>query len=60
MSEEYAIHHLMSEKSDIFSYGVMLLEIITGIRNLDYCNIHRGDSLLDYVWTQWNECNALD
>lgn len=49
MSEEYAMDMKISERSDIFSFGVTVIEIITGERNLDYCNFHRGDSLLDKV-----------
>ncbi|CAA7024269.1 unnamed protein product [Microthlaspi erraticum] len=60
MSEEYAVHRMMSEKSDVFSYGVMLLEIITGTRNIDYCLRHPGDSLLDYVWSQWTDGKGLE
>lgn len=54
MSEEYALHGKLSERSDIFSFGVTLLEIVTGKRNIEYCNYYRGDSLLDYVNTQPN------
>lgn len=49
MSEEYAKYNIISDKLDIFSYGVMLLEILTGRRNHEYCITNRGDSLLDYV-----------
>ncbi|GKE05116.1 G-type lectin S-receptor-like serine/threonine-protein kinase [Tanacetum coccineum] len=33
MSPEYAMGGVISEKSDVFSYGVMLLEIVSGKRN---------------------------
>ncbi|KEH22742.1 S-locus lectin kinase family protein [Medicago truncatula] len=33
MSPEYAMQGLFSEKSDFFSFGVLILEIVTGRRN---------------------------
>ena len=36
MSPEYAMRGVFSEKSDVFSYGVMLLEIISGKRNTEF------------------------
>ncbi|KAI7980985.1 G-type lectin S-receptor-like serine/threonine-protein kinase, partial [Camellia lanceoleosa] len=33
MSPEYAIHGLFSVKSDIFSFGVLVLEVVSGQRN---------------------------
>ncbi|KAG2309226.1 hypothetical protein Bca52824_028974 [Brassica carinata] len=60
MSEEYAKYNIISDKLDIFSYGVMLLEILTGRRNHEYCITNRGDSLLDYVWRRWTEGAGLE
>ncbi|XP_010497140.2 PREDICTED: receptor-like serine/threonine-protein kinase SD1-7, partial [Camelina sativa] len=59
MSEEYALHGKMSERSDIFSFGVNLLEIVTGKRNIEFCNYYHGDSMLDYVWRHFDEGNSL-
>ena len=36
MSPEYAMEGLYSTKSDVFSYGVLILEIISGKRNNHY------------------------
>ncbi|XP_048319086.2 G-type lectin S-receptor-like serine/threonine-protein kinase At1g11410 isoform X2 [Ziziphus jujuba] len=36
MSPEYAMQGLYSTKSDVFSFGVLLLEIITGRKNTNY------------------------
>ena len=49
MSPEYALGGIFSEKSDVFSFGVMLLEIISGRKNT---SCHYGDqqlSLIAYV-----------
>uniref|UniRef100_M4DK14 Receptor-like serine/threonine-protein kinase n=1 Tax=Brassica campestris TaxID=3711 RepID=M4DK14_BRACM len=48
MSPEYAMGGLFSEKSDVFSLGVILLEIVSGRRN-------SNSTLLAYAWSIWNE-----
>ncbi|KAJ0982947.1 hypothetical protein J5N97_011202 [Dioscorea zingiberensis] len=60
MAPEYAMDGVYSVKSDVFSYGVLVLEIISGQRNkgvyisdLDLC-------LLSKVWSLWNEGQILD
>ena len=50
MSPEYAMFGQFSEESDVFSFGVMVLEIITGKKNLSSYEPHRVvDGLLSYV-----------
>ena len=49
MAPEYAMNGLFSGKSDVFNFGVLLLEIVSGKRNSDsYCYEH-GQSLLSLV-----------
>ena len=38
MSPEYAMQELISEKSDVFSFGMLLLEIVSGRRNTSICD----------------------
>ena len=49
MSPEYAMQGLFSEKSDLFSFGVLLLEIVSGRRNTSFYNDEQSLSLLGYV-----------
>jgi serine/threonine protein kinase len=38
MAPEYAMQGVFSEKSDVFSYGVLVLEIVTGRSNFNHQN----------------------
>ncbi|XP_056159723.1 cysteine-rich receptor-like protein kinase 44 [Syzygium oleosum] len=53
MSPEYAMYGQFSVKSDVFSFGVLMLEIITGKKNQDSYISDHGAGLLDYVWEHW-------
>lgn len=55
MSPEYAMFGQYSEKSDVFSFGVMVLEIIAGKKNLSSYESHRFvEGLLSYVSITFN------
>ncbi|KAK9092238.1 hypothetical protein Syun_027149 [Stephania yunnanensis] len=55
MSPEYAMDGLFSMKSDVFSFGVLLLEIISGKKNNGY--YHEGPSmnLIKHAWELWTD-----
>lgn len=38
MSPEYALEGLFSTKSDVFSFGVLMLEILSGKKNTGFYN----------------------
>ncbi|KAK1586767.1 hypothetical protein Q3G72_005950 [Acer saccharum] len=48
LAPEYASSGKLSDKSDVFSFGVMLLELITGKRPVDLTNAME-DSLVDWA-----------
>ncbi|PRQ23789.1 putative protein kinase RLK-Pelle-DLSV family [Rosa chinensis] len=56
MAPEYAMEGLYSIKSDVFSFGILLLEIVTGRRNfLGFHLENSAPTLLAYAWQLWNE-----
>ncbi|KAI3946438.1 hypothetical protein MKX01_017654 [Papaver californicum] len=55
MPPEYVMEGQFSEKSDVFSFGVLLLEIVSGKRNSSFYCEETPLSLLGYAWQLWNE-----
>ncbi|KAH9754764.1 cysteine-rich receptor-like protein kinase 10 [Citrus sinensis] len=60
MAPEYAMEGVFSIKSDVFSFGVLLLEIVSGKRNSGFYLSKDGHSLLTYTWKLWCEGEALE
>ncbi|XP_028776272.1 putative receptor-like protein kinase At4g00960 [Neltuma alba] len=61
MSPEYAMYGQYSEKSDVFSFGVIILEITTRKKNTSRQNESQYvDGLLSYAWKQWKEEKLLE
>ncbi|KAJ1379738.1 putative serine/threonine-protein kinase [Sesbania bispinosa] len=60
MSPEYALDGHFSVKSDVFSFGVVVLEIISGKRNTGFYQPEHELSLLGYAWHLWKVGRALD
>ncbi|XP_057961512.1 G-type lectin S-receptor-like serine/threonine-protein kinase At1g11410 isoform X2 [Malania oleifera] len=60
MSPEYALDGLFSMKSDVFSFGVLLLEIISGKKNLTSYNDDPLSNLIKHTWDLWSEDRALE
>ncbi|KAJ4729939.1 Receptor-like kinase [Melia azedarach] len=60
MSPEYALDGFFSVKSDVFSFGVVVLEIISGRKNTGFYNSEEALSLLGYAWRLWQKDQASD
>ena len=54
MSPEYATDGLFSIKSDIFSFGVLVLEIVTSKRNRGFHHPDHELNLLGHVSLKFN------
>ncbi|XP_057537117.1 G-type lectin S-receptor-like serine/threonine-protein kinase At1g11330 [Amaranthus tricolor] len=59
MSPEYAMEGHFSEKSDVFSLGVLLIEILSGQKNNNFWYQEESLGLLGYAWKLWNENNII-
>ncbi|XP_059304085.1 cysteine-rich receptor-like protein kinase 15 [Lycium ferocissimum] len=59
MAPEYAMEGLFSTKSDVFSFGVLVLEIVSGRKNTGYLS-EDGQSLLNFAWKLWREGHGLE
>ncbi|KAI9070949.1 hypothetical protein K1719_047089 [Acacia pycnantha] len=60
MAPEYAINGVVSFKIDIFSFGVMLIEILCGKKNNSRFDLDRPLNLIGYAWQLWNEGRAIE
>ncbi|CAN4083853.1 unnamed protein product [Withania somnifera] len=60
MAPEYAMHGQFSVKSDVFSFGVLVLEILSGQKNTCFRNGESVEDLLSYAWTNWREGTATN
>lgn len=49
LAPEYASSGKLTDKSDVFSYGVMLLELLTGRRPVDKNQTYMEDSLVEWA-----------
>ncbi|KAJ8761600.1 hypothetical protein K2173_004376 [Erythroxylum novogranatense] len=53
MSPEYAMHGQFSVKSDAYSFGVLVLEIISGRKNSSFYQTDGAADIVSYVWKHW-------
>ncbi|XP_045826098.1 receptor-like serine/threonine-protein kinase SD1-8 isoform X2 [Trifolium pratense] len=60
MSPEYAMDGIFSVKSDVFSFGVLVMEIISGKKNRGFYSANKELNLLGHSWKLWKEGNALE
>ncbi|XP_057848285.1 cysteine-rich receptor-like protein kinase 7 [Cryptomeria japonica] len=50
MAPEYAMRGQLSVKADVYSFGVLVLEIVSGRKNTDLNLPHEMQNLLEWAW----------
>ncbi|OWM66028.1 hypothetical protein CDL15_Pgr015454 [Punica granatum] len=60
MSPEYAMKGIFSVKSDVFSFGVLMLEIISGRKNNAFTASSAPLGLIEQAWELWNQGEILE
>ncbi|XP_022147978.1 G-type lectin S-receptor-like serine/threonine-protein kinase B120 [Momordica charantia] len=53
ISPEYAREGIFSIKSDVYRFGILLMEIITGQKNYNNYGTERPLNLIGYAWELW-------
>ncbi|KAI3734764.1 hypothetical protein L6452_14242 [Arctium lappa] len=60
ISPEYAVHGRFSIKSDVFSFGVLVLEIVSGKKNRGFSHEDHSDNLLGHAWRLYKEDKSIE
>jgi len=59
MAPEYLAHGQLTEKADVYSFGVLLLEMVTGRQNNRSIVLEYSDSLVTVVSSRFFGCFLL-
>ncbi|XP_039025759.1 G-type lectin S-receptor-like serine/threonine-protein kinase At4g27290 [Hibiscus syriacus] len=60
MAPEYATDGLFSVKSDVFSFGILMLEVVSGRRNRGFYHANQRGNLIEHAWILWKEGKPSD
>ncbi|EOA18537.1 hypothetical protein CARUB_v10007091mg [Capsella rubella] len=60
MAPEYVMHGQFSLKTDVYSFGVLVLEIISGKKNSCFSIEESMEDLISFAWRNWKEGVALN
>ncbi|KAK4551203.1 hypothetical protein RGQ29_032469 [Quercus rubra] len=52
---DFVFHGQFSMKSDVFSFGMIALEMVAGQKNNTFYIPDNGDGLVNYAWKQWRD-----
>ncbi|KAJ9566193.1 hypothetical protein OSB04_002159 [Centaurea solstitialis] len=59
MAPEYVMHGQFSVKSDVFSFGVLVLEVVTGHTNHSFQNETMTEDFLSHAWKSWRDGTSI-
>ncbi|TVU38491.1 hypothetical protein EJB05_11864, partial [Eragrostis curvula] len=54
MSPEYAMKGLFSVRSDVYSFGILVLEIVSGQKNSSFHHMEESLNIVGYAWQLWD------
>ncbi|BAT85390.1 hypothetical protein LR48_Vigan03g227200 [Vigna angularis] len=60
VAPEYALYGQLTERSDVFSFGVVLLELLSGKRALEIDTDGQPSAVTDFAWSLVRNGRALD
>ena len=60
VAPEYALYGQLTERSDVFSFGVVLLELLSGKRALQIDTDGKPSAVTDFAWSLVRNGRALD
>ncbi|GMN75021.1 hypothetical protein TIFTF001_052507 [Ficus carica] len=60
MAPEYAFDGLFSIKSDVFSFGILVLEIVSGKKSRGFHHENHGLTLIGHAWTLHKEGRSIE
>ncbi|XP_027366432.1 probable LRR receptor-like serine/threonine-protein kinase RKF3 [Abrus precatorius] len=60
VAPEYALYGQLTERSDVFSFGVVLLELLSGRKALQMNNDGQPSALTDWAWSLVRTGKTLD
>ncbi|CAA3027228.1 receptor kinase At4g00960 [Olea europaea subsp. europaea] len=60
IAPEYLMHGELSVKADVFSFGVLVLELISGQKNLTYNHDPNSRNLLELVYRLYKQGRSLE
>ncbi|EHA8586209.1 cysteine-rich receptor-like protein kinase 10 [Cocos nucifera] len=60
MAPEYVMHGSLSTKADVFSFGVVVLELVSGQKNSSFVPNQEAQSLLEWAWKLFKKGRSLE
>ncbi|XP_066400148.1 cysteine-rich receptor-like protein kinase 10 isoform X2 [Miscanthus floridulus] len=60
MSPEYVMRGQYSTKSDVFSFGILVIEIVTGQKNVGHYFDEQNEDIISIVWKHWTEGTLVE
>ncbi|XP_015941426.1 cysteine-rich receptor-like protein kinase 25 [Arachis duranensis] len=60
MPPEYAMRGHFSDKTDVYSFGVLVLEIVSGKKITSFYDSGYAGDLLNYAWKHWRDGTPLE